>query len=208
MLVLYYVDRSRRVPDVGCGIAKKQKNGEKMKRLVMSFVAVALFPLMVSTAVAGTSVAWTSPPNGSSFPAGTAVSPTGQASAFGTIGGTGLDLALVLDSSGSMQLNAGTSQSLQQWQKDAAIALVNALPVGSTAVTVIEFDSSASTVRVLSELSTDKVQIIAAINSVDASGGTTIGSGIDQAASELTGANPHISYAVRRSAVGHVCRGL
>lgn len=149
-----------------------------------SGIAAAI--LLCTTGRADVSVAWTSPPNGSIFNVGVLVNPLGQASASGGVGGSGLDLALVLDSSGSMGL-VESGKSRQQWQKDAAIALVNALPTATTSVAVIEFDSDASTVRMLSPLTTEKALIIAAINSVDASGGTTIGSGIDLARVQLTG---------------------
>jgi hypothetical protein len=77
----------------------------------------------------------------------------------------------------------------QQWQREAATALVNALPQDSTSVAVIEFDSDANTVRTLTALNPNKASVISGINSVDASGGTTIGTGIDQAKTELTGSN-------------------
>jgi hypothetical protein len=134
--------------------------------------------------MAATSVGWLAPPEGSSYLAGTIVNPTGRAGATGSVG-SGLDLALVLDSSGSMT-STYSGKTLQQWQKDAAIALVNALPQDTTSVTVIEFDSDANTLRVLTALNPDKNLVIAAINSVDASGGTTIGTGIAAATTELT----------------------
>lgn len=141
---------------------------------------------------AATSVTWLSPPDGSSYPTGTAVAPTGQASGVGTVG-AGLDLALVLDSSGSMggsRTVGGVTKTLQQWQKDAAIALVNSLPTATTSVSIIQFDSSASVYRQLTALepASNKASIIAAINAVDASGGTYIGSGIRVATLELTSA--------------------
>ena len=161
-----------------------------MKRLFSLIGAsVVLAAGLTGTAQAATSVAWTSPADGSVFLEGTVVAPTGNANATGQ-SGTGLDLAIVLDSSGSMgsfATSGGVTQTRQQWQRDAAIALVNNLPAGTTSVTVIEFDSNASTVKVLTALNADLAGVIAAINSVDASGGTFIGSGIDQAASELNG---------------------
>lgn len=155
--------------------------------------AVALLMAAFSmTAQAATSVSWNSPADGSSFPVGTEVMPDGTASGIG-VTGNGLDLILVLDSSGSMGFTdatiGGVTQSLQQWQKDAAIALVNGLPVNNVSVGIVEFDSDANTVRTLSPLLTDKAAIIAAINSVDASGGTNIGTGIQAATAELTGVN-------------------
>jgi hypothetical protein len=112
-----------------------------------------------------------------------------MASAIGTTG-EGLDLALVLDSSASMTALVsvnGVTQTRAQWQKDAAIALVENLPTTNVAVAVVEFDYYASLVQGLSPLFTEKEAILAAINSVDASGSTYIGKGIDVAAAELTG---------------------
>ncbi|MGD8587784.1 MAG: hypothetical protein PVG22_03030, partial [Chromatiales bacterium] len=80
-------------------------------------------------AVATTAVNWTAPADGATFPLNTAISPTGMASAIGTTG-EGLDLALVLDSSASMTALVsvnGVTQTRAQWQKDAAIALVENL---------------------------------------------------------------------------------
>ena len=126
-------------------------------------------------------VAWLTPPDGSTFAVGTVVSATGQAAGAGQVGGTGLDLALVLDSSGSMW---GAGQAAQ---RSAASALVNALPVASTSVGVVQFDSSASILLGLTPLSTGTSLVLNAINMVDASGGTTIGAGIDLAKNLLTG---------------------
>jgi hypothetical protein len=154
------------------------------KLVILGLVSLALFAYSV-VAQAATSVAWISPPDGSEYCVGTVVAPTGQASATGTVGGSGLDLALVLDSSGSMQI-VESGKSRGQWQKEAAIALVNVLPEDTTSVAVVEFDSDANTIRLLTGLTVDKAAIIAAINSVDESGGTTIGTGIYAARVELT----------------------
>lgn len=169
----------------------------KIKRNLFCMMLVFAMMLMAGTAMADTSVSWITPATGSTYDAGTILGTTqpdgaiiGQASGSGVTGGTGLDLALVLDSSGSMAWDiTGFPNTGQEYQKAAAIALVNALPENTTAVTVIEFDGAAGTVRVLSQLTTDKTAIIAAINSVDALGSTNIGSGIAQATIELTGAN-------------------
>ncbi len=153
--------------------------------------ATLLMAAFSMSAQAATSVTWNAPADGSAFPVGTEVMPDGTASGIG-ITGNGLDLVLVLDSSGSMGISqtVGTvTQTRAQWQKDAAIALVNSLPENSISVGIVEFDSDANLVRSLSPLLTDKALIIAAINSVDASGGTFIGTGIQAATTELTGAN-------------------
>lgn len=157
-------------------------------RFVSSSLASVVL-LAGASAFADVSVIWTAPADGTVYPVGTLVNPIGAATASGVIGGAaGLDLALVLDSSGSMT-SSNSGKTRQQWQRDAAIALVNALPQGSTSVSVVEFDSDASTVRTLTPLVPDKALVIAAINAVDASGGTTIGAGITQGTAELTGAN-------------------
>jgi Ca-activated chloride channel homolog len=158
------------------------------KSFLSMFIAVAVM-LMAGTAMAATSVSWISPADGSSYCAGTLVDLTGQASA-GVINGTGLDLAIVMDSSGSMgtydYTYGGTRQAAQ---KEAAHALVNALPVATTSVSIIEFDSDSNTVIVLTSLTSNITAIHNAIDSVNSSGGTYIGYGIDKATTELTGAN-------------------
>ncbi|MEM6577096.1 MAG: vWA domain-containing protein [Pseudomonadota bacterium] len=143
-----------------------------------------------NAAQAAGSVSFTSPADGSMAPVGTAITPTGQASATGTTGG-GLDLVLVLDSSGSMsaiETAGGTTQSRREWQQDAAIAIVNALPAGSSRVSIVEFDSDANIVVGLTPLipASNVTAIINAINGVDASGGTDIPDGINAARTELS----------------------
>ncbi len=158
-----------------------------MKNRFMTSAMASAVLFAGAGAMADVSVVWTAPANGTVYPVGTLVNPVGAATATGSIGGTGgLDLALVLDSSGSMT-TSNSGKTRQQWQREAATALVNALPQGSTSVAVIEFDSDANTVRALTPLVPDKALVINAINAVDASGGTTIGTGIDRATSVLTG---------------------
>ena len=159
-------------------------------KLKSIFTALLVFSvvLMAGSAMAATSVSWTAPANGSTYPAGTIVDLDGIASATGTIGG-GLDLALVLDSSGSMtyqQTVGGVTKSRGAWQKDFAHAIVNSLPTATTSVSIIQYDSSASTYRVLTQLTGSDTAIHTAINAVNESGGTYIGLGINQAAGELT----------------------
>jgi len=163
----------------------------KIVKYISATLGLLTLALLSQSVSAATSVSWTSPANGASFLVGTEVMPTGNASAIGATS-QGLDLALVLDSSGSMtasQTVGGVTKSRAQWQKDAAIALVNSLPVGNVSVSVIEFDSDSNTVRVLTPLSTNIASVISGINSVDASGGTNIASGIARAQTELTGTN-------------------
>ncbi len=129
--------------------------------------------------MAATSVSWLTPPDGTSLAVGTIVNPTGVANCSDQQGGTGLDLALVIDESGSMY---GTPLAQV---KTAAIALVNALPQDTTSVAVIGFESSSNTYRLLTALNPDKALVIAAINSISAGGGTNIGSGISAATNAL-----------------------
>ena len=148
------------------------------KSFLSMFIAVAVM-LMAGTAMAATSVSWMSPPDGSTYPVATIVNPQGVASGVGQVGGAGLDLALVIDESGSM---SGTPLATA---KNAAISLVNALPQDTSSVAVIGFDSSAHTYRLLTALNPNKQSVINAINSLTAGGGTNIGSGINAATNAL-----------------------
>ncbi|EKE45483.1 von Willebrand factor type A domain-containing protein [Oceaniovalibus guishaninsula JLT2003] len=137
------------------------------------------------------SVAWISPPDNSTFPVGTVVSPTGIANARGTVGGTGLDLALVLDSSGSMGTGVDTDgdgvndTTRQELQQQAALALVNALP-DFARISVTEFDTNAVLLQGLTPLDAGgRGTTAAAINSVDASGGTNLAAGVNTGRAEL-----------------------
>ncbi|MEM9267737.1 MAG: VWA domain-containing protein [Pseudomonadota bacterium] len=153
-----------------------------MRRTAAAVVATAALSLTGFAASAVGSVGWLNPANNSSFPVGTMAMPDGQANASGTIGG-GLDLMLVLDSSGSMGASvSGTGKTRQQIQQEAANALVNGLPAGSN-VGVVDFDSSASVVQPLTTIPDGAVN--AAINGINASGGTDIASGINAAVGEL-----------------------
>jgi len=158
------------------------------KRLIVCCLVAMAW--LTTPVVAATAVNWVAPSNGSSFPVETLLAPTGVASAIGTTG-EGLDLALVLDSSASMTTLVGVNgvtQSRAQWQKDAAIALVQQLPTENVAVSVVEFDYYASVVQGLSPLFSEKDAILAAIDAVDAYGSTYIGRGIDLATTQLAGA--------------------
>lgn len=151
------------------------------------FAALAAALMLVpAAALAAPSVQWNSPADHSTFTVGTNVTPTGNATGFLT-GGDGLDLALVLDASGSMTLNAtsgGVTQSRLKWQAEAAIALVNSLPKVNTAVAVIQYASSA-TIRLDLTPTTSADDIVAAINAVPASGLTATGAGIALAEDHL-----------------------
>ncbi|TVQ53323.1 MAG: VWA domain-containing protein [Rhodobacteraceae bacterium] len=154
---------------------------------VAAAAATGMF-FSATAALAAGSVQWTSPPDGSTFLEGTVVHPTGNATGFAT-GGAGLDLALVLDASGSMSSNAtsgGVTQTRLKWQADAAIALVNSLPTANTAVAVVQYSSVAnSSVRLELTPTTSAQDIIDAINAVPASGLTATGTGIQLAEGEL-----------------------
>jgi len=163
-----------------------------LRKRFFPLIIAAAFLLIAGSAMAATSVSWISPPDGSTYNVSDIVNPTGQASGVGSTGGSGLDLALVLDSSGSMG-----SYGRQQAQKDAANALVDALPPGTTSVTIIEYDSDANTVRTLLDLtSATNIDLIhAAINATDASGLTDIHDGINEATSELTSVRADVNRA-------------
>jgi len=162
---------------------------QKIRKVLLGVALLSLASVFGSVHAA-TSVSWLTPADNSSYPTGTNVSPTGVASGIGSTGGTGLDLVLVLDSSGSMGIST-SGKTRRQWQAEAAIALVNSLPTGTTSVGIVEFDSDANLVTGLTSLIpvSNITALEAAINSVNASGGTNIGSGIRRATSELTGAN-------------------
>ncbi len=167
-----------------------------LRKRVFSLIVAAVFILAAGSAMAATSVSWLTPANGSTYDTGTVLGTTqpdgaitGQASGSGTTGGTGLDLALVIDTSGSMGWSP--NYTLNNYAKPAAIALVNSLPESTSSVTVIGFSSAANTYQVLTPLNTNKAAVIAAINSLTAGGGTNIGLGVAQATTELN--NGHTS---------------
>ncbi|MBI9090808.1 MAG: VWA domain-containing protein [Desulfobacterium sp.] len=151
----------------------------KITKSLLAALLGSVVLLVAGTAMAATSVSWISPPDGSSYLAGTNVAPTGQASGVGSTAGSGLDLALVIDESGSMRGNGIIAA------KSAAIALVNSLPQDSTSVAVIGFDSYSHTYRQLTALNPDKAAVIAAINSIGTGGGTNIGAGVQAGANAL-----------------------
>lgn len=157
---------------------------------VIGAVIFAFGTMGGSVAQAAGSVSFNSPADGSSAAIGTSITPTGSASATGTTG-DGLDLVLVLDSSGSMTtFDSAAGKTRRQAQREAAKALVASLPTATTSVSIVEFDSSASTVIGLTPLipAGNITAINNAIDGVDASGGTFIGTGIDAATAILTGA--------------------
>jgi hypothetical protein len=82
---------------------------------------------------------------------------------------TAVDVALVIDSSGSMSWNDPSGL-----RKSAAKSFVDALGAEDSA-SVVDFDGSA---RVYSELTADKAALRSAIDRIDSSGGTNIGAGV------------------------------
>ena len=153
------------------------------KNLVALLFGITVM-LTAGLAMADTSVSWLTPLNGSTYDAGTTLGSgqpdgaiTGMAGA--NIIGTGLDLALVIDQSGSMRYGSLTQA------KTAAIALVNNLPEDTSSVAVIGFNSSAHTYTLLTPLNPNKATVINAINSITAGGGTNLGSGVAAGANTL-----------------------
>ena len=153
------------------------------KRLIQGAIALASIP-MASAAMAATSVTWSTPQNGATFCAGTMQNLTGTAVGQGQTG-SGLDLVLVMDSSGSMD-GAG-----QIAQRDAALALVAALPQATTSVGIVNFDLFAYINIGLTPLDGTNTAVNIAINEVDAAGGTRIDRGITQGAELLLTTTDH-----------------
>lgn len=148
------------------------------RNLISALAALAVI-FVSGMAQAATSVSWTSPANNSSYLVGTAVAPTGIASGTGITGGTGLDLMLVIDTSGSMGGSNITAA------KNASVALINSLPTDTTQLGIVIFNSSASTYRVLQDLTTNKTALINAVNALSTGGMTAMGDGINAATAEL-----------------------
>jgi hypothetical protein len=145
----------------------------------------ALTAMFVGAAAqAATSVSWLSPADGSTYATGTVVSPTGQASGVGGTAGSGLDLVLVMDVSGSMY-GSGLAAA-----KTAANALVAALPTASTSVGIVQFASTATPYVPLglTPLASGSVAVHNAINGLSAGGGTNIGAGVQAGGITVTGA--------------------
>lgn len=161
-----------------------------MKRKILSSIVLFIAAFFLSgTAMAAQSVTWLTPPDGSSHLEGAVVNPVGQASCSDIIGGTGLDLMLVIDVSGSM-IGAGITNA-----KAAASALVNALPDNTTQVGIVKFNSIANTVEVLQDLTSNKATLLASINGLGTGGLTAIGRGINAATAELTSARAITEHA-------------
>ena len=148
--------------------------------------AVGALLLAPTAALAVPVVSWNAPP-GATFNVGDTIVLSGNANSSGTVGGSGLDLALVLDNSGSMgSVESGKTRLV--WLKEAANALVDALPAASTSVAVVEFDSSSFVRTALTPLSSGLATVKAGINAGSAGGGTNIPVGITAGTAQVTGA--------------------
>lgn len=151
--------------------------------LLSALCATALTAFSVS-AIAEVNVDWTSPDNGSIYVPGSSANLTGVA--FGElppVESVGLDIAIVIDASWSMDSTPyGESVSKIDAAKEAAVALVNALPENNASVAIVSFVSNAKTEFPLMPLAGNKSAIIAAIDSLSApfSSGTNLGAGIAQ----------------------------
>lgn len=156
----------------------------KLRHLGAATMATWLSVVATPVLAAGI-VEWTSPPDGSTYIVGTSVQPIGRADGYGTPG-QGLDLMFVLDTSTSMN-SSNAGQSRIQWQKDAAIALANALPNTDTSVGVVRFGSAAGTFTALGLTPSPDAAINDAINGSNGyQGSTAIGTGIDTARAQIT----------------------
>lgn len=151
------------------------------KRGLILLLAAGMIVWSVGLVWASSSVAWIAPANGSTFPVNTVVKPSGQASGSGVVGGTGLDLMLVIDVSGSMY-GEGLDNA-----KSAANALIEALPNTTTQVGLVSFESYANLEQQLIPLAVpaNVTAIKNAVNGLSAGGGTNIGAGIARATTEL-----------------------
>jgi hypothetical protein len=160
-----------------------------LRPIAAAAIGVASMTMGATGAFANGAVTFLTPADGSSAPVGTVVSPTGQASGTGSVGG--LDLVIVIDVSGSVGGSIG-GVNLLQAEKDASKALINALPAASSSVGVVAFSSSAfdPSPTGLSPLAGagNIGALEAEIDSLSAGGGTNIASGIDAATAILTGA--------------------
>jgi Ca-activated chloride channel family protein len=153
-----------------------------MRKKGFILLMAACLILSAGSAMAATSASWIAPECGSTYLVGTVAHPNGQASGVGGTGGTGLDLMLVIDRSGSM-FGSGIANA-----KSAADSLIDVLPTATTQAGLASFNSSATLDKQLAALSVaaNVTALHTAVNSLVASGGTNIGTGINVAATELT----------------------
>lgn len=102
--------------------------------------------------------------------------------------GSNVDVVLIIDSSGSMYSNDPANKRL-----DAGKAYLTASLAGDF-VSVVDFDQSARLASQLKRLPENKDTLIAAINTIDSSGYTDIGEGIQTACAELRSARATNTY--------------
>ena len=94
---------------------------------------------------------------------------------------TNVDVSLIIDSSGSMLSNDPLNKRLQ-----AAQAFLTA-SISGDYVGVVDFDSYARVASPLLPLPDAKDELVAAVNSIDSSGGTNIGAGVQTGCDILEG---------------------
>lgn len=90
-----------------------------------------------------------------------------------------VDVALIIDSSGSMGWNDPTDE-----RKQAADRFITAAPDGDS-ITVVDFDDAARVVGTLASIPAGRDKLRASLNMIDSSGGTNIGAGIALACAQL-----------------------
>jgi len=96
-----------------------------------------------------------------------------------------VDVALVIDSSGSMTWNDPTNE-----RKKAARTYVTGASVDSDQVAVVDFDHSIRLASPLRHIPEGRADLLAAIDTIDSSGNTDIGGGLQKACDELKTADP------------------
>jgi Mg-chelatase subunit ChlD len=122
----------------------------------------------------------TQPPDGSTTE-DTCITVVGTASA---VGGSSIDILLVLDSSGSLSWNDPSD-----FREQAAVALINNMnPAADLRIGVIDFDGGCSLVSPLTLIGDDNgASAIAAVQAMDQFGGTAIDCGINLAVNTFLG---------------------
>lgn len=159
---------------------------------ICNIFGAALIGCVMALPAAAKTVDWSS---ATSALIGSTYTPAGSASGSNVTTGSGLDLVLALDSSGSMTSLTGAdvdgdgfNDRLRKVQRIAARQLVDSLvPNSMVSVGIVDFDSRASVVQPLTTLTgAGPVAVQNAINQINASGGTAIDLGVSRAADELS----------------------
>jgi PKD repeat protein/Mg-chelatase subunit ChlD len=102
--------------------------------------------------------------------------------------GNGSDIVLVIDSSGSMR-----STDPYNLRKEAARLFVD-LAHYDDQIAVVDFDGSAHLRASLCNVGENRRSLKSAINAIDSSGGTNIGSGLNAGYNQLNGGNAMVSH--------------